>query len=145
MDTADPSPVTPPGLPCANHPDVLTSQACEQCRRAFCDDCLVNIQGRRLCGECKAILVRGLQRRSGGGNQHASEAFVLALVGILICGPILQPLALYKALQARKAEAADPTLPGRWKTTAALIISSVVLLFYVVYFGLGAFLALAGR
>jgi hypothetical protein len=38
---------------CRNHPDVTTDQTCAWCRNPFCDQCLVEFRGVRLCAWCK--------------------------------------------------------------------------------------------
>ncbi len=59
--------------------------------------------------------------------KEAGEALAYAIIGIFCFGIILEPIAIFKALKAKKMIAADPTLTGGGQATAALIISSVLL------------------
>ncbi|HTS79035.1 MAG TPA: hypothetical protein VMH40_00425 [Myxococcaceae bacterium] len=63
---------------------------------------------------------------------QADEALKYALVGIICVGFILEPMAISKALKARREIRADPTLTGGSKATAALVIASVALFLWVV-------------
>jgi hypothetical protein len=47
---------------CLNHEDAPPADTCPDCGEAFCPRCLVEFQGRRLCGPCKNYRVRLLQR-----------------------------------------------------------------------------------
>jgi hypothetical protein len=48
---------------CLGHPEVLTNRTCAGCGRPFCDNCLVELQGRHLCADCKTASLTTLQRR----------------------------------------------------------------------------------
>jgi uncharacterized RDD family membrane protein YckC len=51
-------------MPCTNHPDVVEGvYACARCGRTYCNDCLVTIQGRRYCAQCKGEQISDI--RSG--------------------------------------------------------------------------------
>jgi hypothetical protein len=50
-----------PGF-CFNHDDVATEKTCAECKEYFCPNCVVEVQGKTLCGPCKNHLVRGLHR-----------------------------------------------------------------------------------
>jgi hypothetical protein len=49
-------------MACVNHPDVPEVTRCDNCRRMVCADCFVMIEGRKLCGRCKAEAVRRVER-----------------------------------------------------------------------------------
>ena len=50
---------------CSNHVDVLEGvRPCTRCRRAFCGDCLVAIQGLPFCATCKAEKLLDIQSGS---------------------------------------------------------------------------------
>src|SRR5947209_105572 len=53
--------VTPVEHPCGNHPARLTGQVCLDCGRPFCEDCLAEFVGRRLCGWCRDQRLRQMQ------------------------------------------------------------------------------------
>lgn len=58
--------------------------------------------------------------------KQASEALTYAIAGIL-CAIILEPIAIIKALEAKKLIAQNPRLSGSGKATAALIIAIAIL------------------
>ena len=62
---------------------------------------------------------------------EAGEALKYAIVGIFCFGFILGPVAIFKALKARRMIAEDPHLDGSGKATAALIIGSLVILLWI--------------
>jgi hypothetical protein len=125
----------PPARVCLNHPQASTDKVCGQCGQPFCGDCLVDIQGRSLCATCKTLSLRDMQRKVGVQNKLAHDSFVYSLVGLVLCGPVLQPMALVKGIQALKQYKEDPTLPDRWKAVTGVTIASIVCAFYVLYFG----------
>ncbi|HXS68432.1 MAG TPA: hypothetical protein VN761_06280 [Candidatus Polarisedimenticolia bacterium] len=58
--------------------------------------------------------------------KEANEALTYAIAGIL-CAVIIEPLAIMKALQAKKMIAHNPRLSGSGKANAALIIGIAML------------------
>jgi hypothetical protein len=75
--------------------------------------------------------------------KEADEALKYALIGILCFGIILEPIAISKALKAKKMIALNPRLSGAGKATAALIISIVILVLWVL--GIFARIAALGQ
>jgi len=63
--------------------------------------------------------------------KEASEALTYAIIGIFCCGIILEPIAISKALKAKKMMQMNPRLSGSGKATAALIIGIVALVLWV--------------
>lgn len=57
----------------------------------------------------------------------ADEALKYALIGIICFGIVLEPIAIVKALKAKREIAADPQLTGEGKANAALIIGIISL------------------
>lgn len=57
--------------------------------------------------------------------KEANEALIYSIVGIFCFGIILEPIAIVKALKAKKMIEQNPRLQGSGKVTAALIISIV--------------------
>ncbi|GEM_PF-3417313 len=49
-------------MPCTNHPEADLVAYCAGCTKAFCANCLVVLDGKNLCGPCKAKAVRRLER-----------------------------------------------------------------------------------
>lgn len=63
--------------------------------------------------------------------KEANEALTYAIIGIFCFGIILEPIALSKAMKAKKMIAANPRLTGSGKATAATIIGIVGLVLWV--------------
>jgi len=63
--------------------------------------------------------------------KEANEALTYSIVGIFCFGIILEPIAISKALKAKKMIQLNPRLTGSGKVTAALIIASIALLLWV--------------
>ena len=64
---------------CLNHEGEEPAGACADCGEAFCARCVVNFQGRTLCGPCKNLLARRLQRPAS----LSGLAVAALLVGLL--------------------------------------------------------------
>lgn len=58
-------------------------------------------------------------------NETAKDALKYALIGLICFGIILEPIAITKALRAKKEIAADPRQTGEGKANAALIIAII--------------------
>jgi hypothetical protein len=71
--------------------------------------------------------------------KEAKDALTYAIIGIFCFGIILEPIAISKALKAKKLIAMNPNLSGSGKATAALIIAIVALVLWV----LGLFVRIA--
>ncbi len=119
---------------CVNHPAVAAKARCTGCAEEFCGQCLVAIAGNQYCAKCKVMAVT---QQPVGGNQRtrtcveAGEALKYAIIGIFCFGFILGPMAIHKALKAKKQIADDPRLDGSGKATAALIIGIIVCVLWV--------------
>ncbi len=124
---------------CKNHPGVAAIGRCAACAEEFCHNCLVEIQGQKYCGACKGIALQGKLPEAAVAAapvamtrcKTAKDALTYSLVGIILFGIILEPIAFFKALKAKREIAADPSLSGSGQATAALIISSVFAVIWV--------------
>lgn len=117
-------------MECRNHPGVAAADRCSACMEPFCSNCLVTIKGRKYCGSCKVTaLGSGMPVLEGATEvcEEANEALKYALIGIICFGIILEPIAISKALKAKKMIAANPNLTGGGKATAALVIAIIAL------------------
>jgi hypothetical protein len=138
-------------MQCRNHPETEATDRCAGCMEPFCGNCLVTVRGRKYCASCKVMAI------SGGGVgapafagaaagaaaaapvfeaatepcPEANEALKYAIIGLFCFGIILEPIAISKALKAKKMIAANPNLTGSGKATAALIIGIVGLVLWV--------------
>ena len=112
---------------CINHPDALTANRCVGCAESFCSKCLVTISGQAYCAKCKSLAVTKAPAIEGKVDcPEAGEALKYAIIGIFCFGFILGPVAIFKAIAAKKVLAEDPSLAGSGKATAALIIGIIV-------------------
>ncbi len=134
-------------MECKNHPTIAAVDRCSGCAEPFCPDCLVEIHGQKYCGSCKVMALQGqpavLVEEATIPCKEANEALTYAIVGIFICGIILEPIALSKAAKAKKMIALNPRLSGSGKATAATVIGVVGLVLWVL--GLLTRLARLGR
>ena len=123
-------------MECKNHPGVTAVDRCAGCAEAFCPDCLVEIQGQKYCGSCKTMAVRGsppIAEEATIPCKEASDALTYSIVGLFCFGIILEPIAVSKALKAKKMMELNPQLAGSGKATAALIIGIVGLILWVLF------------
>lgn len=120
-------------MQCKNHPQTTATTRCARCAEAFCPNCLVDIHGKSYCGSCKVLAVRGTPGVESAmlPCPEASEALKYAIIGIFCFGIILEPLAIAKALKAKKMIALNPQLSGSGKVSAALIIGIVGLVLWI--------------
>ncbi|KKM72122.1 hypothetical protein LCGC14_1423640, partial [marine sediment metagenome] len=120
-------------MQCKNHPDVEAIDRCAACAEAFCPNCLVDIQGQKYCGSCKVLAVQGQPTAVEATMEckEAGSALTYAIVGLFCLGIILEPIAISKALKARKMMELNPRLTGSGKANAALMIAIVGLVLWV--------------
>jgi hypothetical protein len=93
----------------------------------YCIDCkkLMAIDDE-ICEDCHAINTPdGLYHGPKTIFPGARDAFIISLVGLLLCGPLLGPLAISRANAAKVAIKKDPRLGGEGLATAAVIIGVV--------------------
>ncbi|MEJ0090912.1 MAG: DUF4190 domain-containing protein [Limisphaerales bacterium] len=121
-------------MQCKNHPEVAAADRCAGCAEPFCPDCLVEIQGQKYCGSCKSMALRGspiIAEEATIPCKEAGEALTYSIVGLFCFGIILGPIAISKALKAKKMMALNPRLTGSGKATAGLIIGIIALVLWV--------------
>jgi hypothetical protein len=100
----------------------------------FCNNCLVTIRGRKFCGSCKITALGSslpVVEMATEPCAEAAEALKYAIIGIFCFGIFLEPIAISKALKAKKLIAANPNLTGEGKANAALIIAILGLVLWV--------------
>ena len=121
-------------MDCKNHAGVAAVGRCAGCSEAFCANCLVEIQGKKYCGDCKVMAVSQAPviEEAMIPCKEAGEALIYSIIGIFCLGIFLEPVAIVKALAARKKMAMNPRLSGAGKATAALIIGIVALILWVI-------------
>jgi hypothetical protein len=100
---------------------------------------MVQVADDRYCGQCKYMAVKcrpvfPMPQIAGFDNtvsEDATEALKYAVIGIFCLGIILAPIAISKALEARRKIRNNPGMQGEGKANAALIISFMVLVLWV--------------
>lgn len=116
---------------CMKHPESPAAATCSACAESFCNSCLVTIKGVKYCAECKTTALKGdavaMAQGPLGVCEEANQALKYALIGIICFGIILEPIAIVKALKAKRIIAENPRLEGAGKATAALIIGCAAL------------------
>jgi hypothetical protein len=132
---------------CIKHVTAAAAGTCAACAEPFCSPCLVTVKGAKYCSECKNTAIKGDAVGSAQGPvgvcQEANDALKYALIGIVCFGIILEPIAISKALKAKKMIAENPRLEGSGKATAALVIACAALCLWVL--GMIARVTAAGR
>lgn len=121
-------------MQCKNHPDREAVDRCVGCAEPFCPDCLVDIQGQKYCGSCKVMAVQGappVVEEATIPCKEATESLVYAIIGLFCCGIIFGPVAISKALKAKKMMEMNPRLSGSGKATAGLVIGIIAAVLHV--------------
>ncbi|MBI5722508.1 MAG: hypothetical protein HZA50_01010 [Planctomycetes bacterium] len=121
-------------MQCKNHPGVEAIDRCAACAEAFCPNCLVEIQGQKYCGSCKVLAVKGqpIAVQATMPCKEAGSALNYAILGLICFGIILGPVAISKALGAKKMMNFNPRLTGSGKANAAIVIGIVDILLFIV-------------
>ena len=111
---------------CINHPHIEETRPCTKCGRPFCDQCLAELMGQRLCADCKAEAVQGafVQPR-----QHplAVVALVVPIVGYAACCvlvPITSPVGLYLGWKVLREVREQGQYSGGSAALAAIVVSA---------------------
>lgn len=131
-------------MECRNHPGIEAADRCTACQEAFCSNCLVTLKGQKYCGACKVSAIGGglpVIEMATEPCPEAAEALKLAIIGIFCFGIILEPMAIIKALRAKKLIAANPNLTGEGKANAALVIGCLIVLIWI----LGVLAQISGK
>jgi hypothetical protein len=122
-------------MECRNHPDVTAVDRCSACMEPFCHNCLVTIKGRKFCSSCKVTALGTtlpVVEQTTEPCAEAAEALKYSIIGLFCFGIVLEPIAITKALKARKMIKANPNLTGGGKANAALVIGVIGLVLWVI-------------
>lgn len=139
-----------PTRPCVYHPRVQSAQFCPTCGRSYCDDCLVEFRGRKICGECKDAEVAMLQRQSSA--QTPLTALIISIIGAAggamcciisacsIVGIIMGYQSLGNIREGKLPRSARPTALAAvtvgWVGVAMLALQALYSVAYFVLLGL---------
>lgn len=123
-------------LECANHPGVSADARCDACAEPCCPACIVEVQGQRLCGSCKVVVIKDRKRppplpvKQGQICAEARNALICSAIGLTCCcvGLLMHPLALFLSYQAVERIKATPNLVGIEIARAAQVTSIVGLI-----------------
>jgi hypothetical protein len=90
----------------------------------------------QVCDACLAVntpdgLYHGPTKRAPG----VVEGFVMSLVGLLFCGPILGPMAISRAKQAMDHIRRDPRYDGKGLAVATMVIGVMDIVFWIYVLG----------
>ena len=124
---------------CLNHPNQTAVYTCRLCAESFCHDCVINPQVDPICKQCAATEPKttdDIPPQKTEATALASEALKYSLVSFLCFGFILGPVAISKAMKARKMAAASPVpVSGMGSATAALWCGWISLILNIIFFG----------
>jgi hypothetical protein len=100
-----------------------------------CPRCTLMVAiGTQVCPACRAITSPdGLYHGPRINAPGAVKSLVLGLVGLLVCGVILGPLAISASNQAKQAIASDPTYGGEGMATAGKVLGILDIVFFVIF------------
>lgn len=124
-------------MPCANHPEIQEAVRCCSCGRFFCEKCLITSKGLKFCDACKVLTLseKEIALQELGACRHADSAMTYAIVSLFFLGFITGPLAIMKAMEAKRQIRLNPALTGSEKASHAIAIGCVGI---VLWLALGA-------
>jgi hypothetical protein len=118
---------------CQTHAEIASSADCTGCAEAFCSNCLVTVKGAPYCASCKMMAFSGGELALAETPcLEATQALKYAVASFFFFGIIFGPVAISWAIAAKKKMAADPTLVGQGKATAAAILGTVAIFFWCI-------------
>jgi hypothetical protein len=134
---------------CTNHPADDAAQPCTRCERPFCDRCLAELLGQRLCVECKAGYLSELVGPDESGGERAAYAvpperrvrhpyallaLVIPVIGYVtfVCSPVTGAVGLWLGARALRDINASGHYSGRTLALAGMVVSGGVLVTWVV-------------
>jgi hypothetical protein len=103
---------------CLNHEGEVAPHTCADCQEPFCPRCVVELQGETLCGPCKDLRARRMQKPPGVPG---------LAIAALIAGLVSSPIALCLTLMSAGQEAEPPAVLAVSVVGALLGLGAVVL------------------
>ena len=120
---------------CLKHPDRPSAGTCSGCAEPFCTNCLVTVQGKKYCADCKSMAVsKDGMAATARGVQSCKEAtwsLVLGIIGVLCCGVILGIVAIVLGVKAKNKIAKNPGMEGSGKATAGIILGIIGIIAHI--------------
>jgi hypothetical protein len=138
---------------CFNHQDRPVKHKCADCQEGFCDDCVVQFQGKTLCGPCKNFRLRRTDR-AVNLSAKALTALIVAIgaaPAVACLWPLgLNALAVLAALVALLAQLGavllgalalydterNPRLAGKALAITGVLtgaVASVLTVFFIIF------------
>jgi hypothetical protein len=123
---------------CVYHPQVEETVPCAGCGRPFCENCLAEIMGQRLCADCKSRMVQGVQEAGHRRQQHplALSSVLVPVLGYIFTCALLVPLTsligLYLGSRVLRETGQQEGYSGRSIALAGMVISGGTLFTWVV-------------
>ena len=118
-------------MDCHLHPGTVAAATCAGCAEPFCVNCLVPIRGAGYCASCKRMAVPNVPPSMGVIDEDATGALKYAVLAFFCFGIVLGPMAVSRAMKAKEAIRADPTLGGSGRADAAIVLGSLATLFWL--------------
>lgn len=121
-------------MECHNHPSVEALERCNACAEAFCGNCLVEVLGEKFCGSCKVLAIQGPAPMEEGDIpcELAKSALHYSILAFFCLGIVFGPIAISKAIQARRLIRADSRLAGLASANVALFLGITALVWWAV-------------
>jgi len=100
-----------------------------------CPRCGLGVMaGVALCPGCRAICTPdGLYHGPRTNAPGAVKSLVCGLIGLVVCGIVLGPIAISSANSAREAMARDPSLGGEGLATAGKVLGVIDLVLFALF------------
>lgn len=132
---------------CLNHAQLASKKTCHDCGEAFCNDCVVEVEGETLCGPCKNFRVRSWQqppRVSGFALFSVLVALVAGLLGTLAVANSASPTMCLIALLPQagalvlggiglRAVERNPSLGGRSLAITGILMAGMSIFLTVLF------------
>jgi hypothetical protein len=101
-----------------------------------CPRCtLVLAAGTQVCPGCRAITSPdGLYHGPKLNAPGAVASLVLGIIGLVFCGVVLGPLAIWQATNAKNAISRDPVYGGGGMATAGMVLGIISLVLGILWF-----------
>jgi hypothetical protein len=126
LDTLEPAKATPGQLKAAKPKRRPRTKICVDCAQELDLD-------EEICDSCFAINTPdGLYHGPRTNAPGASQALMMAIVGVFFCAPILSPKAISNASKVKEEIRRDPRLSGEGMATAAQVIGALGLVFWII-------------
>lgn len=119
-------------MDCRNHPGAAAAAVCSGCAESYCDVCLVTVRGTRYCAACKSMAVTSAPAVATAVCKDANDALKLAALSFFCFGIVLGPMAISKAMGAKKKIAGNPGLSGEGRANAAMIMGALALVLWII-------------